>query len=80
VATNLADYCQMFAIKLLRVILGVGQREMAQLSGVSIRELARIEAAEVLPRRDVAQKLDLAFEKIIHGRAARASMARSCLR
>ena len=60
----------MFAIKLLRVILGVGQREMAQLSGVSIRELARIEAAEVLPRRDVAQKLDLAFERVIQERAA----------
>ena len=67
---NLAHYGQMFAIKLLRVILGVGQREMAQRSGVSIRELARIEAAEVLPRRDVAQKLDLAFERVIQERAA----------
>jgi len=70
VVANLAHYGQMFAIKLLRVILGVGQREMAQRSGVSIRELARIEAAEVLPRRDVAQKLDLAFERVIQERAA----------
>ena len=60
----------MFALKLLRVILGIGQRELAQRSGVSIREIARIEAAEVLPRRDVAQKLDLAFEQVSLRRAA----------
>ena len=61
----------MFSIKLLRVILGIGQREFAQRSGVSLRELARIEAAEVIPRRDVAQKIDLAFEAFISERAER---------
>ena len=59
-----------FSIKLLRVVLGIGQREFSQRSGVSIRELARIEAAEVLPRRDAAQKIDLAFEAFILERAA----------
>lgn len=67
----MAVCCQMFALKLLRVILAIGQQELAQRAGVSVRELARIEAAEVLPRRDVSQKLDLAFEAIIMERAAR---------
>ena len=64
-----------FSIKLLRVVLGIGQREFSQRSGVSIRELARIEAAEVLPRRDAAQKIDLAFENFILERAASAITA-----
>ena len=65
----------MFAIKLLRVVLGIGQREFSRRSGVSIRELARIEAAEVLPRRDVAQKIDRTFEQYVLERAAAAISA-----
>ena len=65
----------MFALKLLRGILAVGQQELARRAGVSVRELARIEAAEVLPRREVSQKLDRAFEAIILERASPASRA-----
>jgi len=66
-----------FAIKLLRVILGIGQREFAQRAGVSLRELARIEAAEVIPRREVAQKIDLAFERYVLERAISAAAERA---
>lgn len=60
----------MEAIKLLRLILQIGQGELAALSNMSRRELARIESAEVMPRREVARAIDLAFVGIITRRAS----------
>lgn len=55
----------MRAIKKLRQVLGVSQYKLAQASGVSVRELARIEAGEQLPRRETAQGLDAGFDQIV---------------
>lgn len=63
----------MVAIRLLRTILALSRRELARRSGVSVRELARIEAAEVLPRREAAKAIDRALLAAIMERAGRAT-------
>jgi predicted transcriptional regulator len=63
----------MFAIKLLRVMLGIGQGQLASRAGISVRELARIENAEVLPRAPAAKALDAALMKIVRERARTAT-------
>jgi len=60
----------MEAVKLLRLILQIGQGELAELAGVSRRELSRIEKAEVMPSRDVAKAIDQAFLGVIYRRAS----------
>jgi predicted transcriptional regulator len=63
----------MFAIKLLRVMLGIGQAQLAARAGISVRELARIESAEVLPRAPAAKALDGALMDIVRERAQAAT-------
>lgn len=60
----------MEAVKLLRLILQIGQGELADLAGVSRRELARIESAEVMPSKELARAIDLAFVGVIIRRAS----------
>ena len=59
----------MFAIKILRVMLGIGQGKLAARAGISVRELARIENAEVTPRVPAAKALDAALMGIVRDRA-----------
>ena len=63
----------MFALKLLRVVLGIVQAELARRAEVSVRELARIERAEVLPRARVAQAIDGAIVAILFERTRSAT-------
>ena len=63
----------MFALKLIRVILGIGQGQLAARAGVSVRELARIENAEVMPRAPAAKALDAALIGIVRDRAREAA-------
>jgi transcriptional regulator with XRE-family HTH domain len=58
----------MRAIKRLRLLLDIGQQELAEASGLSTRELARIEAGEQVPRRDTAQGVDAGFDSILRAR------------
>ena len=44
----------MEAYRLLRMILDVSQRDLARRAGISVRELSRIEKAEVMPRSFLA--------------------------
>ena len=61
----------MRAIKRLRLLLNVSKQELAARSGISVRELARIEAGEQLPRRENANAIDAGFDSIIDERLAR---------
>ena len=61
-----------FAIKLLRTMLRIGQSQLAERAGISVRELARIENAEVLPRPPAAKALDKAFAEFVLERATEA--------
>ena len=62
-----------FAIKLLRTMLRIGQSQLAERAGISVRELARIENAEVLPRPPAAKALDKAFAEFVLERAKAAT-------
>jgi transcriptional regulator with XRE-family HTH domain len=63
----------MFAVKLARTALQIGQRELATRAGISVRELGRIERSEAQPRLELAQRLDKAFTGIILDRAVAAA-------
>jgi transcriptional regulator with XRE-family HTH domain len=58
----------MRALKKLRLLLDIGQQELARASGLSTRELARIEAGEQLPRRETALGVDAGFDAILRER------------
>lgn len=58
----------MRALKKLRLLLDIGQQELARASGLSTRELARIEAGEQVPRRETAQGVDAGFDAILLAR------------
>ena len=64
----------MFAIKLLRVMLGIGQAQLAARAGISVRELARIESGEVHPRAPISQALDAALMAIVREDRARSTV------
>ena len=55
-------------IKLLRQLLGIGQKDLARRAKLSTRELARIEAGEAVPERGHIQDLDAAFSEIVKER------------
>jgi transcriptional regulator with XRE-family HTH domain len=59
----------MFALKLLRVMLGIGQAQLASRAGISVRELARIESGEVQPSAPAWAAYDKALAEIIEARA-----------
>ena len=63
----------MRAIRTLRVLLGITQCQLSAVSGVSLRELARIEAAQACPTMRLSIALDNAFEKILAARAVEAT-------
>jgi len=50
---------------MLRSLLGIPQKALAKRANVSVRELARIEAADVVPTRETAARVDAAFEEVI---------------
>ncbi len=56
-------------VKTVRQVFVIGQQELADLSGVSVRELARIEAGEQVPRPDTANAISTAIERLIAKRA-----------
>lgn len=58
----------MRAIRILRCALGIGPGEFAARSGVSRRELFRLEEGQVLPQSETARALDNAFIRIINER------------
>lgn len=59
----------MVAVRMLRQLLRVGQADFAQLAGLSVRELVRIEKSEVAIKVDVSEKIDKAFYSVILDRA-----------
>jgi transcriptional regulator with XRE-family HTH domain len=63
----------MFAVKLARTALKIGQRELAGRAGISVRELGRIERSEVQPRLELTRRLDKAFTGFILERAVAAA-------
>ena len=63
----------MFAVKLARTALKIGQRELAQRAGISVRELGRIERSEVQPRLELTHRIDRAFTGFILERAVAAT-------
>jgi predicted transcriptional regulator len=62
----------MFSVKLARVLLGIGQTQLAKRAGISVRELARIEIGEVHPKAQASQALDAALVAIIREDRAQA--------
>lgn len=50
-------------------MLKLSRRELARRSGVSVREIARVDDGEVLPRREVWEKLNRAFFEAVLERA-----------
>ena len=58
----------MFALKLLRVMLGVSQAQLATRAGISVRELARIESGEIRDAPSV-DAYDRALAEIVEARA-----------
>lgn len=63
-------------IKVLRALLGVPQKKLAEESGVSRRELARIEAGECHPTQETSSRIDDAFQAVIDERASSARSER----
>jgi len=59
----------MFAVKLARTLLVIGQSQLAARAGISVRELARIENGQVTPRESAARSLDAALVGIVRDRA-----------
>jgi transcriptional regulator with XRE-family HTH domain len=55
-------------LKLLRNIFNIKQKDLADKSGICIRELLRIENGEVYPMKDTAVALDTAIEQLIKKR------------
>lgn len=60
----------MYVLKLLRVLLGIGQAQLAARAGISVRELARIERGDVRPSAPSMAAYDRAIEEIVEARAA----------
>ena len=58
-------------VRLVRALLSISQRDLAKRSGISVRELARIESGEVYPRREAAAAVSRAFASIIIERAGK---------
>jgi transcriptional regulator with XRE-family HTH domain len=63
----------MRAVKLLRVVLGIGQQELATAAHLSVRELARIETGQTRPAPATMANLDVAFLAILDRRLRRAA-------
>lgn len=55
-------------LKLLRNIFNIKQKDLADKSGICIRELLRIENGEVYPMKDTAVALDTAIDQLIKKR------------
>ena len=58
----------MQAVKILRLILDVPQLELAKHAGISIRQLARLEAKGAPLTREATMQIDDAFTKLIEER------------
>jgi transcriptional regulator with XRE-family HTH domain len=58
----------MRALKKLRLLLDIGQVELASAAGLSARQLARIEAGKQLVNQKTAQGLDAALDSILGAR------------
>ncbi len=63
-------------VRLLRTMLRLSRRELACRSGVSVRELARIDDGEVMPRREAWDRLNRAFFEAVLERASGQQSAR----
>ena len=59
----------MYTLKLLRVMLGIGQAQLATRAGISVRELARIEAGDIQPSAPAWAAYDKALMEIVQARA-----------
>lgn len=58
----------MRAIKRLRQLLAIGQQELAAKSGLSVRQLARIEAGQQVVNEKTSQGVDAGFDAILGAR------------
>ena len=52
-------------VRTLRNLLGIPQKNLAEDAGLSVRELQRVEAGDVVPSGDTVRGLDDAFDKAI---------------
>lgn len=55
-------------LRLVRALLNLRLSELSERSGVSVRELARIEKGEAQPSRGTLNALDVAVEATINAR------------
>lgn len=55
-------------IKLLRSFLGISRKELSEVSGVSVRELTRIEQGESIPTPRTLAEIDTAFNQMLRDR------------
>jgi predicted transcriptional regulator len=63
----------MKSLRLLRHVLDLSARRLAQAAGVSERELRRIETGAAQPTSGTLRALDAAFAAAIHQRIVRAT-------
>jgi transcriptional regulator with XRE-family HTH domain len=52
-------------VRVFRALFKVGQAELALATGISARELARIETGEAFPSRETGRALDIAIMRIL---------------
>ena len=64
-------------VRIVRLLLGIRRVELARRSGVSERELARIEMGEVAPTKQTADAIDLAVTNILNERSGAKSEPRT---
>lgn len=53
----------------MRTIFAIPQRRLAELAGVSVRELARIEAGTVYPLPETGRRIDSALVRLVADKA-----------
>lgn len=63
----------MLTIRVLRALLAIPRNVVAKASGVSYREITRIESGEVVPSMETLQSLDRALIDIIRSRSSKAA-------
>jgi transcriptional regulator with XRE-family HTH domain len=58
-------------LRVIRAVYSIRQQELAKRSGVSVREIARVEAGEAMPSRGFMDAIEKAFTEILVERELR---------
>ena len=59
---TLCHFRDVHVVRYLRVLLAIPQKVLAKEAGISVRELQRIECADIRPNSMTMEKLDSAFQ------------------